>query len=67
VAVFTGRLSPNDFLIPFDLLAQYIIPAAKSPTALPENTIGEKALKSKSALWQNTKPSDRKKSKQKKG
>ena len=63
VAVFTGRLSPKDFLIPIDLLAQYIIPAVKSPTALPENTTGKKALKSKSALWQNTSPSDRDKSK----
>ena len=61
VAVFTGRLSPKDFLIPLDLLAQYIIPAVKSPNALPENTIGEKALKSKSALWQNTNPSEREK------
>jgi CubicO group peptidase (beta-lactamase class C family) len=65
VAVFTGRLSPNDFLIPLDLLSQYIIPAVKSPTALPENTIGKKALESKSALWQNTNPSDREKSKKK--
>ena len=65
VAVFTGRLSPKDFLIPLDLLAQYIIPAIKSPTALPENTIGKKALESKSALWQNTNPSDREKSKKK--
>ena len=39
VAIFTGRLSPKDFLIPLDLLAQYIIPAIKSPTALPENSI----------------------------
>ena len=65
VAVFTGRLSPQDFLIPLDLLAQYIIPAVKSPTALPENAIGKNALKLKSALWQNTKPSDREKSKEK--
>ena len=65
VAVFTGRLNPKDFLIPLDLLAQYVIPAVKSPNALPENTIGKKALKSKSALWQNTNPSDRDKSKKK--
>ena len=63
VAVFTARLSPNDFLIPLDLLTQYIIPAVKSPAALPENAIGKKALKSQSALWQNTSPSDREKSK----
>jgi len=65
VAVFTGRLSPKDFLIPLDLLAQYIIAAVKSPTALPENTIIKKALKAKGALWQNTNPSDREKSKKK--
>ena len=65
VAVFTGRLSPKDFLIPLDLLTQYIIPAIKSPTALPENTIGNNTLKSKCALWQNTNPSDRNKSKKK--
>ena len=65
VAVFTGRLSPKEFLIPLDLLAQYIIPAVKSPTALPENIIGKKTLKSKSALWQNTNPSDREKFKKK--
>ncbi len=59
VAVFTGRLSPEDFLIPLDMLAQYIIPAVMSPTALPENTNGKKALKSKSTLWQDTNPSDR--------
>ena len=65
VAVFTGRLSPKDFIIPIDLLSSYIIAAVKSPTSLPENTIGEKALKSKSALWQNTNPSDREKSNKK--
>jgi hypothetical protein len=65
VAVFTGRLSPKDFIIPIDLLTSYIIAAVKSPTSLPENTIGEKALKSKSALWQNTNPSDREKSNKK--
>ena len=65
VAVFTGRLSPNDFLIPLDLLAQYIIPAVQSPYALPENAVGYKVLKSKSALWQNTNPSDRETSKKK--
>jgi CubicO group peptidase (beta-lactamase class C family) len=65
VAVFTGRLSPEDFLIPLDLLAQYIIPAIKSPNALPENAIGREELKSKSALWQNTNPSEREKSEKK--
>lgn len=46
-------------------LSSYIIPAVKSQTSLPENTIGKKALKSKNALWQNTNPSDREKSNKK--
>jgi CubicO group peptidase (beta-lactamase class C family) len=65
VAIFTGRLSPEDFTIPIDLLSSYIISAVKSPTPLPENTIGKKALESKSTLWQNTNPSDRENSKKK--
>jgi hypothetical protein len=32
---------------------------------LPENTIGKKALESKSTLWQNTNPSDPENSKKK--
>ena len=65
VAVFTGRLSPKDFFIPLDLLASNIIPAVKSPTPLPENTIKKKALNSISTLWQNTNPSDREKANKK--
>ena len=65
VAVFTGGLSPKDFTIPIDLFSSYIISAVKSPTPLPENTAGKKALKSKSTLWQNTNPSDRENSKKK--
>jgi CubicO group peptidase (beta-lactamase class C family) len=61
VVVFTGRLSPEDFLIPLDLLVQYIIPAVKSQNALSENTFGKKALELKSALWQNTNPLEREK------
>ena len=56
VAVFTGRLSPKDFLIPVDFLSTYIIPAVKSGTPLPQNSIGEEALKTKSTRWQNTNP-----------
>jgi len=61
VAVFTGGLSPQDFLIPLDMLVSYIIPAAKSKAPLPENINAEKSLKSKTILWQNTSPSERQK------
>ena len=61
VAVFTARLSPQDFSIPLDFLASYMIPAVKSENPLPENINGKKALKSKTTLWQNTSPLDRKK------
>jgi CubicO group peptidase (beta-lactamase class C family) len=61
VAVFTSRLDPEDFYTPLVLWAAYIIPAVKSPTPLPENPDGEKALKSVKALWQTTHPMDRRK------
>jgi CubicO group peptidase (beta-lactamase class C family) len=61
VAVFTSRLSPEDFYTPLGLLAAYIIPAVKSPMPLPENPSGEKALKSLTAMWQSTSPMDRRK------
>jgi len=61
VVVFTGRLSPQDFLIPLNMLSSFIIPAIKSTTYLPENTNAEQALKSKTTLWQNINPSDRQK------
>ena len=63
VAVFTARLSPQDFSLPLDFLASYIIPAVKSENALPENANGVKLLKSKTTLWQNTSPVDREKTK----
>lgn len=61
VAVFTSRLGREDFYTPLGLLASYIIPATKSPTPLPENPDGEKALKSSINLWQNTSLKDRRK------
>jgi len=61
VAVFTSRLSKEDFYVPLSLLTSYIIPAAKSPTPLPENFNGEEALKSAITRWQTTSPIDRKK------
>ena len=61
VVVFTARLSPQDFLLPLDMLASYIIPAVKSQASLPENTNGEQMLLTRSALWQNTDPADRQK------
>jgi CubicO group peptidase (beta-lactamase class C family) len=59
VAVFTSRLSREDFYTPLGLLASFIIPAAKSPGPLPENPDGEKALHSAITLWQTTSPNDR--------
>jgi CubicO group peptidase (beta-lactamase class C family) len=61
VAVFTGSLDPEDFYIPLGLLASHIIPAVKSPTPLPENPKGEKALKSVVTLWQTTSKIERRK------
>ncbi len=61
IAVFTSSLSGKDFYIPLGLLASYIIPAVKSPTPLPENPNGAKALKSVITLWQNTSPIGREK------
>jgi len=61
LAVFTSSLGPEDFYIPLGLLASSIIPAVKSPTPLPENPNGEKALKSIITLWQTTSPIDRRK------
>jgi CubicO group peptidase (beta-lactamase class C family) len=61
VAVFTGSLDPEDFYIPLGLLASHIIPAVKSPTPLPENPKGEKALKSAVTLWQTTSKIERRK------
>jgi len=59
VAVFISSLGPEDSYSPLGLLASYIIPAVKSPTPLPENPNGEKALKSLITLWQTTSLVDR--------
>jgi len=61
VAVFTSSLTPKDFYTPLGLWAAYIMPAIQSPTPLPGNPDGEKALRSKIALWQTTSPMDREK------
>lgn len=61
LVVFTGSLSREDISIPFGLLASYIIPTVKSPTPLPKNPNGSKALKSIATLWQNTGPMGRQK------
>ena len=65
LTVFTGSLSVKDIYIPLGLLAAYIIPAVKSPTTLPENPNGEKALKSKINLCRVTSPAGRQKLKNK--
>jgi hypothetical protein len=43
----------------WNLLAYHIMPALKSSSSLPENPIGEKALKSIIAQWQTTSIGDR--------
>ena len=59
VAVFTSSLDLKDFFIPLGLLSSHIIPAVKSPTPLPENPNGEKALKSIIVQCQTTSLIDR--------
>ena len=59
VGVFTGRLSPQEFLIPVDLMKLYIITAVKAEVPLPSNQEGEKLLDTISNQWQDTKPSER--------
>jgi CubicO group peptidase (beta-lactamase class C family) len=59
LAVFTSSLGPEDIYSPLGLFSSYIIPAVKSPTPLPKNPNGEKALKSLITLWQTTSLADR--------
>jgi hypothetical protein len=59
LAVFTSSLGPEDIYSPLGLFSSYIIPAVKSPTPLPGNPNGEKALKSLITLWQTTSLVDR--------
>jgi len=47
VVVFTSDLKERDFYIPQTLLNDFIIPAAKSSTALPDNFKGVALLKSR--------------------
>lgn len=49
VVVFTSDLSERDFYVPQTLLTDFIIPAAVSPTALPENPEGTALLVSRTA------------------
>ena len=58
VAVFTGRLRPEEFFIPLDFMKSYIITAVKAETRLPPNKEGEKLLNTKSKEWQNIDPSE---------
>jgi hypothetical protein len=44
VVVFTGKLEGKDNFIPDKLLSSYIIPAASSPTVLPQNRKGTARL-----------------------
>jgi len=60
VAVFTGRLSPEEFFIPLDFMQSYILTAVKTEGPLRSNPEGEKLLISKSKKWQNTEPAERK-------
>ncbi len=59
VAVFTGRLSPRDFLIPLDFMKSNIIAAIKAEAPLPPNQEGDKLLNTISQKWQNIDPSKR--------
>jgi CubicO group peptidase (beta-lactamase class C family) len=47
VVVFTSDLSERDFYVPQTLLIDFIIPAAKSSTALPDNSKGVALLESR--------------------
>ena len=67
VAVFTSHLDLRDILLPSVLLRSHIIPAVKSDKPLPENLQQQNALKDLMALWQNTRPKDRDKVREKYG
>ena len=59
IAVFTGRLSPEEFLIPLDFMKSHIIAAVKAEVPLPPNQEGVKLLNAKSKQWQSINPSRR--------
>jgi CubicO group peptidase (beta-lactamase class C family) len=53
VAVFVSDLSDNDFYVPQRLLTDFIIPAAKSATPLPDNPDGVTLLESRAEALGN--------------
>jgi CubicO group peptidase (beta-lactamase class C family) len=59
VAVFTGRLSPQEFLIPLDFMRSNILAAIKAQAPLPPNQDGAELLHTTSQERQNTVPSKR--------
>ena len=59
VAVFTSNLAQKDIFTPSVLLRSNIIPSIKSDKPLPQNTEQEKALRDLITLWQETRPWDR--------
>lgn len=67
VAVFTSGLDRKDIFTPSVMLRSNIIPAVKSDKPLPENHEQQKALKDLIALWQETRPKDRAKIREKTG
>jgi CubicO group peptidase (beta-lactamase class C family) len=67
VAVFTSGLDRKDIFTPSVLLRSNIMPAVKSDKPLPENLEQQKALKELIALWQETRPKDRAKIREKSG
>jgi hypothetical protein len=56
VAVFTSSLPFKAMYVPIGLLGAYILPAVKSPTALPENIDVNKKISSLITLKQTTSP-----------
>ena len=65
VAVFTSGLDQKDIFIPSVLLRSNIIPSVKSDQPLPENLQQEEALQDLITLWQETRPRDRAKIREK--
>ena len=47
VVVFVSDLDDNDFYIPQELLAAYILPSARSPEPLPANHAGAELLRTR--------------------
>jgi CubicO group peptidase (beta-lactamase class C family) len=53
VVVFVSDLPENDFFVPQELLNDFIIPAAKSSTPLPDNSAGVALLESRTEALAN--------------